>query len=78
MQVFDHLNPGDRATWETFNGIVKGTVESVGPRGVLVRIDGGGNMILSTTTSYRNFIERKILLPTIEPTRTAEQVEALR
>ena len=59
MQVFDHLNPGDRATWETFNGIVKGTVESVGPRGVLVRIDGGGNMILSTTESYKNFIERK-------------------
>lgn len=58
MQVFDHLNPGDRATWVAFNGIVKGTVESVGPRGVLVRIDGGGDMVLSTVESYRNFINK--------------------
>lgn len=58
MQVFDHLNPGDRATWVAINGIVKGTVSSAGSRGVLVRIDGGGDMILSTVESYRNFINR--------------------
>ena len=58
MQVFDHLNPGDRATWKTLNGIVKGTVLSVGPHGVLARIDGGRDMVLSTVESYRNFINR--------------------
>lgn len=51
--LYDHLNVGDRVTWEAINRDYTGTVEKVDDRGVLVAIDGGGHMILSTARSMK-------------------------
>ena len=50
---YDHCQPGERVSWPTLNGTASGIVEENGDRGVLVRMDGGGFMILGTEHSIR-------------------------
>lgn len=51
--TYDHCQPGERVSWPTLNGTASGIVEENGDRGVLVRMDGGGIMILGTEHSIR-------------------------
>lgn len=55
----DHCQPGERVSWPTLNGTASGIVEENGDRGVLVRMDGGGLMILGTEHSIRYAAEER-------------------
>ena len=59
MKTYDHLAPGDRVTWKAINQDPSGTVEMVTPRGVLVRVDGGGHVVLTTTESFNKRFPQK-------------------
>lgn len=58
MRFYDHAKIGDSVTWDSVNGYRTGIVRDITPAGVVVTVDGGGDMILSTLESYRNFINR--------------------
>lgn len=58
MQVFDNLHPGDTAEWQSIRGPLSGTVLSVDEKGVHVACKRGGQVLLTTRESYKNFIER--------------------
>ena len=64
MKWHDHLTPGDRITWVAINGEVKGTVLAVDAKGVLAQVEGGGQMRLTNTASYKAFINRNQTVPT--------------
>lgn len=51
--TYDHCQPGERVSWPTLNSTASGIVEENGDRGVLVRMDGGGLMIIGTERSIR-------------------------
>lgn len=51
--TYDHCIPGERVSWPTLNGTASGIVTENGDRGVLVRVDGGGFMVLGTERSIR-------------------------
>ena len=59
MCVYDNHRPGDRVTWTAINGVQQGTVLSVDGRGVLVACDGGAHALLTSTESYKNFINKE-------------------
>ena len=58
MRFFDHVKIGERIGWATVNGYRAGVVRDITPEGVVVAVDGGGDMVLSTVESYRNFINK--------------------
>ena len=58
MRFYDHVKIGERIGWATVNGYRAGVVRDITPAGVVVAVDGGGDMILSTVESYRNFINQ--------------------
>lgn len=45
------MKPGDKVRWLSLNGEYTGTVESITPRGALVRLDTNGKNILLTLIS---------------------------
>lgn len=51
--TYDNCQPGERVSWRTLNSTASGIVEENGDRGVLVRMDGGGLIILATEHSIR-------------------------
>ena len=55
----DLLDIGDRATWRTINGERSGIVIGIDDQGVMVAIDGGGLMLLSTTRSMEVAKQRR-------------------
>ena len=55
----DDCQPGERVSWPTLNGTASGIVEENGDQGVLVRMDGGGFMILGTEHSIRYVAEER-------------------
>lgn len=59
MQVFDNYRPGDRVRWNSISGPLEGTIIDEDFRGLLVACDGGGQVYLTTTQSYKNFINRR-------------------
>lgn len=59
MTTYDQLAPGDRVTWRAINRDPSGTVEMVTSRGVLVRVDGGGYVVLTTTESFNKRFPKK-------------------
>ena len=58
MRFYDHVKIGERIGWAAVNGYSAGVVRDITPAGVVVAVDGGGDMVLSTVESYRNFINR--------------------
>ena len=56
---YDTTKVGDRVSWPTLNGTASGIVEENGDQGVLVRMDGGGFMILGTEHSIRYVAEER-------------------
>lgn len=55
----DLLDIGNRATWRTINGERSGIVIGIDDQGVMVAIDGGGLMLLSTTRSMEVAKQRR-------------------
>lgn len=55
----DDCQPGERVSWPTLNGTASGIVEANGDWGVLVRMDGGGFMILATDHSIHYAAEER-------------------
>ena len=56
---YDTTKVGDRVSWPTLNGTASGIVEENGDQGVLVRMDGGGFMILATDHSIHYAAEER-------------------
>ena len=56
---YDTTKVGDRVIWPTLNGTASGIVEENGDQGVLVRMDGGGFMILATDHSIHYAAEER-------------------
>ena len=50
---YDTTKVGDRVSWEGANRIYYGTVSAETDQGLIVDVDGGGVMILSTTRSIK-------------------------
>ena len=52
------MKPGEKVRWRSLNGDYTGTVESITPRGALVRLDTNGKHILLTPISREKDTER--------------------
>lgn len=50
---YDTTKVGDRVSWEGANRTYHGTVSAETYQGLIVDVDGGGVMILSTTRSIK-------------------------
>ena len=50
---YDTTKVGDRVSWEGPNRTYHGTVSAETDQGLIVDVDGGGVMILSTTRSIK-------------------------
>ena len=50
---YDTTKVGDRVSWEGANRTYHGTVSAETDQGLIVEVDGGGAMILSTTRSIK-------------------------
>lgn len=55
---YDHLNIGDRVTWKAINYDPSGTVVAKTDKGLLVAVDGGGHVLLSTLEAETRERER--------------------
>lgn len=57
-RIVYHIAEGDRVEWHSLNRDLRGTVVRLTPRGALVAVDGGGQVLLTTPEAREHIRER--------------------